>query len=155
MAAHAGYFLGSLVAALVTTAVIGGSIVCALGWAGYLGIALSPSSLAAPTILMTMAVADSVHFLTGVHTQAGDDRRPRRGDASTASSATCPRCSSPASATIVSFLTMNFSDAPPFRDLGNITAMGVAAAFLLSLTLLPALITFVPVTHGPRAGSRG
>ena len=62
-----GYFLGSLWATLVTTAVIAGSIVCALGWAGYLGIALSPSSLGAPTILMTMAVADSVHFLTGYY----------------------------------------------------------------------------------------
>ena len=62
-----GYFLGSFWATLVTTAVIGGSILCALGWAGYLGIALSPSSLAAPTILMTMAVADSVHFLTGYY----------------------------------------------------------------------------------------
>jgi predicted RND superfamily exporter protein len=50
-------------------------------------------------------------------------------------------------ATIVSFMTLNFSDAPPFRDLGNITAMGVAAAFVLSLTLLPALITFGPVGH--------
>ena len=30
-------------------------------------IALSPSSLGAPTILMTMAVADSVHFLTGYY----------------------------------------------------------------------------------------
>ena len=140
-----GYFLGSLWATLVTTAVISGSILCALGWAGYLGIALSPSSLAAPTILMTMAVADSVHFLTGYYSRletTGD-----RIEAMVHSLVShMPAVFFTSAATIVSFLTLNFSDAPPFRDLGNITAMGVGAAFVLSLTLLPAVITFVPVS---------
>ena len=144
-----GYFLGSLSATLVTTAVIGGSIVCALGWAGYLGIALSPSSLCAPTILMTMAVADSVHFLTGYYARfetTGD-----RIEAMVQSLVShVPAVFFTSMATIVSFLTLNFSDAPPFRDLGNITAMGVGAAFVLSLTLLPALITFVPVSASQR-----
>ena len=144
-----GYFLGSVWATLVTTIVIGGSIVCALGWAGYLGISLSPSSLGAPTILMTMAVADSVHFLTGYYARletTGD-----RIEAMVHSLVShVPAVFFTSAATIVSFLTLNFSDAPPFRDLGNITAMGVAAAFMLSLTLLPAVITFVPVSHAQR-----
>ncbi len=144
-----GYFLGSVWATLVTTTVIAGSIVCALGWAGYLGISLSPSSLGAPTILMTMAVADSVHFLTGYYARfetTGD-----RIEAMVQSLVShVPAVFFTSAATIVSFLTLNFSDAPPFRDLGNITAMGVAAAFLLSLTLLPALVTFVPVSAAQR-----
>jgi predicted RND superfamily exporter protein len=141
-----GYFLGSLWSTLVTTAVIAGSIVCALGWAGFLGISLSPSSLGAPTILMTMAVADAVHFLAGYYA-----RFEKSGDRIEAMVHSLvdhvPAVFFTSAATIVSFLTLNFSDAPPFRDLGNITAMGVAAAFLLSLTLLPASITFVPVSH--------
>jgi len=36
---------------------------------------------------------------------------------------------------------MNASDAPPFRDLGNITAIGVFFAFFLSVTFLPAFST--------------
>lgn len=144
-----GYLLGSIWATLVTTAVIGGSIVCALGWAGYLGIALSPSSLGAPTILMTMAVADSVHFLAGYYARL--EKSGERVEAMVYSLVNhVPAVFFTSAATIVSFLTLNFSDAPPFRDLGNITAMGVAAAFLLSLTLLPALITFVPVTPSQR-----
>ena len=47
--------------------------------------------------------------------------------------------------TIVGFLSLNFSDAPPFWHLGNITAMGIAAALVYSVTFLPALITVVPV----------
>jgi hypothetical protein len=139
------WLLGSVWATVVTTAVIGGSIVCALGWAGYLGISLSPSSLCAPIILMTMAVADSVHFLTGYYT-----RFEKSGDRIEAMVRSLvdhvPAVFFTSAATVGSFLTLNFSDAPPFRDLGNITALGVIAAFALSITILPAWITFVPVS---------
>jgi len=40
---------------------------------------------------------------------------------------------------------MNTSDAPPFHDLGNMTAFGVLWAFVLSVTLLPALVAVIPV----------
>jgi len=46
--------------------------------------------------------------------------------------------------TILGFLSLNFSDAPPFHDLGNIAAMGVAAAFILSVTFLPAMVAILP-----------
>jgi predicted RND superfamily exporter protein len=51
--------------------------------------------------------------------------------------------------TAVGFLSLNFSDSPPFHDLGNITAFGVMAAWLFSITLLPILISFVDIK--PRA----
>jgi uncharacterized protein len=57
------WFLRSFVGTLVTVTVIALSIASALGLAGWLGIALSPSSVPAPTILLTLAVADSVHML--------------------------------------------------------------------------------------------
>ena len=46
--------------------------------------------------------------------------------------------------TAIGFLSMNLSDAPPFHDLGNITAMGVVAAFIFSVLLLPALASVLP-----------
>jgi len=39
---------------------------------------------------------------------------------------------------------MNFSDAPPFQHLGNFVAMGVACAFVLSMTFLPAMMSLLP-----------
>jgi hypothetical protein len=50
-------------------------------------------------------------------------------------------------------MSMNFSDAPPFRDLGNIVAMGVMAAFVISVTLLPVLMLILPVHVKPGATS--
>jgi len=45
---------------------------------------------------------------------------------------------------------MNFSEAPPFRMLGNLVALGVVLAFLLSVSLLPALVATLPL-RPPRA----
>ena len=45
----------------------------------------------------------------------------------------------------IGFLSMNFSEVPPFHDLGNISATGVAAAWVLSITFLPALIAILPL----------
>jgi len=42
-------------------------------------------------------------------------------------------------------LSLNFSDAPPFRDLGNISAAGAVFAWILSITLLPALVAILPI----------
>jgi predicted RND superfamily exporter protein len=46
--------------------------------------------------------------------------------------------------TAIGFLSLNFSDAPPFRDLGNISAAGAVIAWVLSVTLLPALVAVLP-----------
>ena len=46
--------------------------------------------------------------------------------------------------TIIGFLALNFSDSPPFWHLGNITAVGIGAAWAFSLTLLPALMQMLP-----------
>ncbi len=46
---------------------------------------------------------------------------------------------------------MNFSDVPPFRDLGNMVALGVMAAFVCSVTGLPALLAVIPIRAKPKA----
>ncbi len=55
--------LRSLSGTLAAMAVVALSSVTALGLTGYAGIMLSPISLMAPIIIMTLAVADSVHIL--------------------------------------------------------------------------------------------
>jgi predicted RND superfamily exporter protein len=56
--------------------------------------------------------------------------------------------------TAIGFLSLNASEAPPFRDLGNMSAMGVALAFLLSIGLLPAVLMVLPL-RTPKAPPRG
>ena len=47
--------------------------------------------------------------------------------------------------TCIGFLSMNFSEVPPLNDLGNITTMGVAAAWLYSMLFLPAAVAVLPI----------
>src|SRR5690606_8490399 len=46
--------------------------------------------------------------------------------------------------TVIGFLSLNASDAPPFHRLGNMAAAGITIAWLLSLTLFPALLGVMP-----------
>jgi predicted RND superfamily exporter protein len=46
--------------------------------------------------------------------------------------------------TSIGFLSMNFSDAPPFRDLGNVVAIGVMMAWAMSIIFLPAVVSILP-----------
>ena len=137
-----------------TLLVIGFSTVAAMGFAGYIGIKLSPISVMAPTIVLTLAIADSIHILVtqlGLMRDGVDKNTALKESirmnalAVTITSLT----------TIVGFLSMNFSDAPPFHDLGNITAAGIAAAWVLSLTFLPAVISLLPLRVRERARHSG
>jgi predicted RND superfamily exporter protein len=48
--------------------------------------------------------------------------------------------------TIIGFLTMNFSESPPFQDLGNLVGVGILIDLLNSVLLLPALLAVLPVS---------
>jgi predicted RND superfamily exporter protein len=136
--------LHSLPAMLATFLVIVLSILTAMGLAGWLGFALTPPSASSPPIILTLAVADCVHILTSMlHAM-------QKGESKNAAIIESLRINFQpvfltSLTTIIGFTSMNFSDAPPFRDLGNIVAMGVAVAFLLSVTFLPALMSILPV----------
>ena len=136
--------LRSLVATVGTFLIIIFSILTAMGLAGWAGIPLTPPSAASPTIIMTLAVADCVHILvTFLHSmQGGLDKRAAMVESIRIN---LQPVFLTTVTTIIGFLSMNFSDAPPFRDLGNIVATGVAAAFVFSLTFLPALMLVLPV----------
>ena len=136
--------LRSYSATLGTLLVIAFSVITAMGLAGWAGIRLTPPSAAAPTIILTLAVADCVHILvTFLHAM-------RRGVDKTNAIVESLRVNLQpvfltSVTTAIGFMSMNFSDAPPFRDLGNIVAAGVMCAFVYSVTLLPALMLILPV----------
>ena len=56
--------------------------------------------------------------------------------------------------TAIGFLTLNFSDSPPFRDLGNIVAAGMIAAFFYAVVFLPAMMAVLPVRAAVRGHGR-
>ena len=138
------FLLRSLPSMIGTFLVIVFSILTAMGLAGWLGMALTPPSASSPPIILTLAVADCVHFLvTFLHAmRKGMDKHSAIVESLRINMQPIFLTSL---TTVIGFMSMNFSDAPPFRDLGNIVAMGVAAAFVFSVTFLPALMAILPV----------
>jgi len=147
-----GILLRSATGTLSTGIIIVLSAGGGLGLAGWLDIRITPPSSAAPTVIMTLAVADSIHILVTMLQQM------RRGLGKHDAIVESLRLNIQpvfltSLTTVVGFLSMNFSDVPPLRDLGNITAMGVTAAFLFSITLLPVLMAVLPVRVKQQATS--
>ena len=130
---------------LAATTMITLSIVAAVGLAGWMNIAFSPSSIPAPTILLTLAVANAVHILTSYYNSLahGIEKFQSMVDSIKGNFKAIFFTNL---STAIGFLSMNFSESPPFRDLGNITAMGVGVAFILAISFLPALVVLLPAT---------
>ena len=123
------------------------SVIAAIGLAGWMGIAFSPSSIPAPTILLTVVVADAVHILTSYYSALGRGQ-PQKEAMMESVAVNFKAIFFTNLTTAVGFLSMNYSEVPPFQDLGNITAMGVGIAFLLTITFLPALMMLLPLHKG-------
>ena len=132
------------------------SITMTMGTAGWLGIALSPPSAGASNIILTVAVADCVHMLVSyLHSMRkgwGNRlswKKQRIEAARDALAVNLNPIFITSLTTALGFLSLNFSDSPPFHDLGNIVAMGVAYAFLLSIFFMPALMMVMPIRVRP------
>ena len=134
-----GILLRSFSATISSIVMIFFTIIFAMGLMGWMGWKLTPASASAPTIIMTMAVADTVHLLvTFLHNL-------RKGINKVDAIADSLRINIQpifitSVTTAIGFLSMNFSDVPPFHDLGNVVAIGVLFAFVLSVTTLPAMV---------------
>ena len=139
-----GLLLRSITGTIATLIVIVLSIMTGMGIFGWLGWTLTPPSASAPTIIMTMAVADCVHILvTMLHNmRAGQDKIQAIKESVRINIQPVFVTSL---TTVLGFLSMNFSEVPPFRDLGNTVAIGITAAFVFSIFFLPALMSLLPV----------
>ena len=129
------------------------SIMSAMGLTGWLGIDLSGPSASAPIMILTLAVADCIHVLSSMiyEMRQGSDKRSALLESLKINLQPILLTSI---TTAIGFMSMNFSDSPPFRDLGNIVAMGVMMACLLSLTLFPALLMVLPIKVKPQSDAR-
>jgi uncharacterized protein len=136
--------LRSVTGTIGTVLVIGFSTAVAMGMAGFYKVGMTPPSAQAPTIIMTLAIADSIHILVSMlrSMRAG---MPKNDAIVESIRVNFMPVLLTSVSTIIGFLSLNFSDVPPFNHLGNITAVGVAAALIFSVTFLPAFASIVPM----------
>ena len=139
-----GLLLRSIAGTLLTVLVVAMASITAMGIAGWLGMVLSPGSAGTPTIIMTVAIAHSVHIIVTMF--QGMRRGMTRHEAIVESMrVNLHPVFLTSLTTAIGFLSMNASDSPPFHDLGNLVAVGVGAAFIFSITFLPAVLSVLPI----------
>ncbi len=140
----------SISAMVVSLMVIFFSILSAMGLAGWMGIELSAPSASAPTMIMTLAIADSIHLLVTM-LQLMRNGVPKYEAIAESIKVNFTPVLITSATTIIGFLTLNFAEGAPFHDLGNITAVGVGAAFFYSVLLLPSMVAILPFRVKRRA----
>ncbi|MYJ86806.1 MAG: MMPL family transporter, partial [Rhodobacteraceae bacterium] len=149
IAVIATLLLRSLLGMAALMAVVIFSVNMVMGFAGWLGVVFNPANAGVPIIVMTVAVAHAVHIVES--TLAGLSRGlDRRAAVVEAMQHNIWPIFLTSLTTIIGFLSLNASDSPPFRVLGNLVAFGVFWTFLFSLTLLPALLAVMPLKSSKR-----
>jgi len=138
-------FVRSLAGMVSTMLVVILSVVAAIGVAGYIGWGLNGVSVNSFVVILTISVADAIHLLL---TYFGELRKGANRRMATVESLriNMQPVFLTSLTTVIGFLSLNFNDSPPFREFGNISAFGVIAAWFLSVTFLPALMTIIPMT---------
>ncbi len=139
-----GLLLRTITGTISTVLIIVMSIATTMGLAGWLGFYMTGPTTSAPTMIMTLAVADCIHILTSMFYEMRQGADKRTAIARSIKINLQPIFLTSIT-TAIGFLSMNFSDSPPFRDLGNLVALGVMLAFVFSVTIFPALLTVLPV----------
>ncbi len=136
-------FVGGIAGTLGAVLVFSFAIVGAIGLSGYFGYPVTPVSASTPTIILTVAIANCVHilanYLFGLRHDLDCDAALRESLRVNLQPIIIASVT-----TAIGFLTLNFSEVPPFQHLGNIVAIGVILSMIMSVTFLPALISVLP-----------
>ncbi|MBW3694872.1 RND family transporter [Vibrio sp. T187] len=143
------FMLRSFFSVVATLLVIISSIVATMGLSGWAGMFLSTATVNVPTLVLTLAVADCVHVIVTMRQAMQRGMEKAQAIQYSIQLNFIPILITSVT-TAIGFLMMNMSDSPVLRDFGNLSALGVMIACLLSVSLLPALLKILPVKTLPK-----
>ncbi len=146
--------LGSIRLAAIIVALGLASIATTLGLAGWAGHTLNNATSIVPLIVFTLVVTSSmhvvVHFSRNLDATGSLERAQTQARASLSSSMTPMAISAATSA--VGLCSLWFVDSPPIRQLGLLSALGVAVGFFATACLLPIFLVGIRTVAITRLG---
>ena len=120
-----------------------------VGTYGWARIPFNQISNMGPLVVLTIAMADSVHivsvYLQGLRQSMSKLEAMRHSLAVNLQPVTLATIT-----TAMGFLSLNYCSSPGIYGFGNVVAIGVCWAFVVTFTLLPALVLLMPVKKVPR-----
>ena len=138
--------LRRLVPTVAAVIVVALALCVSVGAAGWWQLRLTSVTVTAPIIIATVGLAACIHVLmtyTWLRTHMPRFEALERSLLENWAPVWLTTLT-----TVVGFLAMNSSNVPPFRELGNLVAVGVMISGALALWLLPALLMILPDRAG-------
>ena len=123
----------------------------ALTWAGQ---DFNTISVMAPLVVVTIAVADSVHIISIFRQSLLQGLAPAAAMAQSLQFNLRP-ISLATITTLIGFASLNLASSPAISSFGTVVAIGVAFAYFLTLCVLPALVLLLPETSLGKRGPSG
>lgn len=139
---------GSLLALALTLCTVA-AVFGVLGWSGA---TLTPVVGAVPSMIMIIVVADCLHILVS-YQHALKQGLDKAAALARAQALNIKPVMITSVTTALGLLCLNFSESPPYRDLGNLVAMAALLAGVLSLSWFIALLRILPAPPAARADS--
>jgi hypothetical protein len=143
-------FLRSIKSTFITLFIVSLSILFTFSLYAYCKTELTPVAGFVPSIVLTLAVADCVHYLTSYRYLMETDGLDSAAANTESFRINFTPITITSVTTAVGVLFLNFSDSPPYRDLGNMVAIGVVLAWLFTICLLPLMLTRFPIHYQKR-----
>ena len=145
------FLLRSVTGLVLVITTISLSVATVFGVFGWAGQVLTPATGMIPNMVMIIAVADCIHLLVTFYHEMGQGRDRRAAMRESLRINFAPMLITSVT-TAIGLLCLNFSEAPPYRALGNMGALGAVLAFLITVTLIPALLCWFPAGKAVGAG---
>ncbi|MEJ2088886.1 MAG: MMPL family transporter, partial [Gammaproteobacteria bacterium] len=143
------YCLKSLPYALCLFLVAFASIGLSVGSFGWLDIPFNQISSLGPLVVLVIAMAHGIHIVS-IYVQGLHNRLDRVVAMRESLSVNLAPVTLASITTAMGFLSLNYSSSPGIYGFGNVVAIGVLWAYLITLAALPALILWLPVNKVPK-----
>lgn len=125
------------------------SVASVFGLFGWAGMQLTPVVGAVPSMIMIIVIADCMHILVSFqhYLKQGFEKAEAISEAVRVNIKPVLITSI---TTALGLLCLNFSESPPYRDLGNLVAMAAIIAGILALTWFPACLFIFSTAKVPK-----
>lgn len=149
------YCLRSLPFALSMMVISAVTILLTVGTMGWLRAPFNQISNMGPLVVLIIAMADGIH-LVSIYLQGLYDGKSKEEAMGDSLRVNLQPVTLATITTAMGFLSLNYCASPGIYGFGNVVAIGVVWAFLVTFLLLPALVMWLPVRKVPRPlGMRG
>ncbi|MBI4816397.1 MAG: MMPL family transporter [Deltaproteobacteria bacterium] len=136
-------------AALVPVAIVMLSLVYTFGLMGALAIRITPISASLGSLVLAIGVAESLHLVAEHrHVELG----PKGSAARALADLVTPLVFTSAT-TVAGLLSLLIAELRPVREFAELSALAVVVSFFVSVTVGPALLSFIRPMEPPRTGT--